>query len=457
MSAVNWIPHNAQKLIFTAAETYRFLVLVCGRRFGKTEMIINKLIKASWEDPGDYVYIAPTYKVAKRIAWRKLKALFPSELKCRRKWKDEQELTVENSRGGRVILLGADNPDSLRGSGWKGCIFDEFEDVDMYTWNACVRPALSDYEGWCWFLGTPKGHHNLYEMFIRDKDYNDPNYKTINDDFILIDPDFKAFQFKTEDNPHIPRKEIENARRTMNDDYYRQEYEASFESYTGLCYREFMMNRNKYILEPLIKNDIVYGCLLNGEAVLFQQYFFYYLGLDTGRHTAAVLKVVDDQGREFIIDEVYDIDGLVRDISGEINKKLRARNIRGKVIDSASQVKREYMNSGLSFVDSIKDPYGAIQITRRKQREGKWFVLSNCTATIRELSARRWDEKKKGGKPKPVKENDHACNAEDYIQTTFLDNARRTFDIVNPELRKRQKDTLLHIVQQHEVHELEAG
>lgn len=48
----------------------RFNVLVVHRRAGKTVGAVLDVIMIATQDVGDYGYIAPTYKQAKKIAWR---------------------------------------------------------------------------------------------------------------------------------------------------------------------------------------------------------------------------------------------------------------------------------------------------------------------------------------------------------------------------------------------------
>ena len=64
-------PHPGQLLLHE--DPHRFLTIVCGRRWGKTIFAVNKLIKASILEPGQYWYIAPTYTQAEMIAWELLK------------------------------------------------------------------------------------------------------------------------------------------------------------------------------------------------------------------------------------------------------------------------------------------------------------------------------------------------------------------------------------------------
>src|SRR5258706_9980284 len=53
----------------------RFRVLVAGRRFGKTFLALVELCQAAWAPGRKVWYVAPTYKQAKRIAWKNLKQM----------------------------------------------------------------------------------------------------------------------------------------------------------------------------------------------------------------------------------------------------------------------------------------------------------------------------------------------------------------------------------------------
>jgi hypothetical protein len=433
-----WIPHVGQLAVLLASNTYRFITLVCGRRWGKTELACNKLIRSGWDDPREYRYIAPTYKLAKKIAWRKLKKLLPPEMRrLGSHWKNEVELWVENSRGARIQLLGADDPDSLVGEGWKGVVIDETDDTSFSLWQI-IRPALADFKGWCWRIGTPEGYYILFEAFIKDKDFQDSTYRDINNEEIKPDNDYKSFKFKSMDNPYLDPNEIESMRKDMTDEMFRQECEASFENYTGLIYKEFMLLQKELILPAVIKDGRVVGFIKDEKEHKLESWWNYYDGIDTGRKTGWLLIAVDDQENEYVCDEIFDVDGIVLDIASKIKEKRNHINMHGSVIDSASQVKREYETQKLYFEDSMKDVQESIQMTRNKFRIKKKFVLDCCPAFLRELRSRKWNERRVQGKAEPVKENDHLCNADDYIENTLLRYGART---KNPK-EKAYKNTL---------------
>ena len=73
---IPYTPRELQNKLHEDLSHYRFAVLACHRRFGKTVMLINHLIRAALQNKlvnPRYAYIAPTYKQAKNIAWDYLK------------------------------------------------------------------------------------------------------------------------------------------------------------------------------------------------------------------------------------------------------------------------------------------------------------------------------------------------------------------------------------------------
>ena len=62
----------AQYEVFSSQK--RFRVLVAGRRFGKSYLACIELLQKAAASPGEtFFYCAPTYRMAKDIAWKVLK------------------------------------------------------------------------------------------------------------------------------------------------------------------------------------------------------------------------------------------------------------------------------------------------------------------------------------------------------------------------------------------------
>src|ERR1700687_740039 len=133
----------------------RFSVLVWHRGAGKTVFASLELVLAAAVlKDGLFAFIAPLLKQAKKAAWDCLRA---HALRIPGAAIHEGDLSITLPSGARVMLLGADNPDALRGVHLDGAVMDEVADMKPQVWGEIVLPALQRKGGWALFIGTPKG------------------------------------------------------------------------------------------------------------------------------------------------------------------------------------------------------------------------------------------------------------------------------------------------------------
>ena len=210
----------AQQQVVSAPQ--RFKVIVAGRRFGKTFLSINRLCYEARLPDKTVWYVAPTYKQAKMIAFKALKRKL-TQLRWAKKI-NETELSFELKNGSIIALKGADNYDSLRGIGLDYLVLDEFADINPEAWFETLRPTLSDREGGALFIGTPKGLNWAHDLFTASTDYPE---------------EWASFQFTTIEGGNVKPEEIEAARRTLDVRTFRQEYEATFETFSGRIFYAF--------------------------------------------------------------------------------------------------------------------------------------------------------------------------------------------------------------------------
>jgi len=214
-----------------ANDSTRFRDVVAGRRFGKTHLSIRELCYHAKEPDKEVWYVAPTYKMARQIVWRKLKNKL-QDLNWITKT-NETELTITLRNGSVISLKGADNYDSLRGVGLDFIVLDEFADIDPEAWYETLRPTLSDKQGRALFIGTPKGIGNwAYNIYQNTLD----------------NPTWKSYSFTTIEGGQVPDSEIEAARLDLDERTFRQEYLATFETFSGRIYYSFdrALNVRKY-------------------------------------------------------------------------------------------------------------------------------------------------------------------------------------------------------------------
>ena len=163
-----YTPRKQQAYVHDELSKYRYAVLCCHRRFGKTVLCINHLIKMAMTNRNHqprYAYIAPTYSQAKKIAWDYLKH-FTDKIPGTKY--NETELRCDLVNGARITLLSSENPDSIRGIYLDGCIIDEAAQVQAALIDEVITPALSDRKGFMILVGTPAGMNNLFYDYFAE-------------------------------------------------------------------------------------------------------------------------------------------------------------------------------------------------------------------------------------------------------------------------------------------------
>jgi hypothetical protein len=230
-----------------ANDTHRFICVVAGRRFGKTHLSIRQLCRHARQPDSTVWYVAPTYRQAKQIVWRKLKNKL-QDLRWSKRV-NESELSIELKNGSIISLKGADNADSLRGVGLDYLVMDEFADIDPEAWYEVLRPTLADKEGGALFIGTPKGlgnwAHDLYNMPTEQPEQ------------------WASYQYTTIDGGNVKLEEIEAARKDLDERTFRQEFLATFETYAGRIYYAFDRKLNVHTIEPIDTSVIHIGIDFN--------------------------------------------------------------------------------------------------------------------------------------------------------------------------------------------------
>ena len=203
----------------------RFIVNPAGRRSGKTEMskrkVVFRALLGTEHDRPRFFASAPTRDQAKRIYWDDLKALIPKEFV---RSVSESELVIKLVNMSEIHVIGMDKPERVEGSPWDGGVLDEYASMKPTAWMANVRPALSDRNGWCDFVGVPEGRNHFYEL------YKQAQERMASD----RDSDWCAFHWVSADI--LPQKEVEAARRDLDPLTFQQEYEASFVNFLGQAY-----------------------------------------------------------------------------------------------------------------------------------------------------------------------------------------------------------------------------
>ena len=214
---IPYLPRVYQREVHQLAKTTRFGVLVCHRRFGKTVLSVNHLIRGALtcEKPRPrFGYIAPTYTQGKATSFdyfRYYSNPIPDRIV------NQSELRVDFPNQGQVRIYGGDNPDSLRGLYFDGVVMDEFGMHPSKTFSEIIGPTLVDRGGSALLLGTPNGRNQFYEMAEYAKSQQAAG-----------NPDWFFREYKASQTGLLDAEYLASAKAVMTEDEYQQEFECSF-------------------------------------------------------------------------------------------------------------------------------------------------------------------------------------------------------------------------------------
>lgn len=375
------------------ANLQRFSVLVCHRRFGKTVLAINEIIDRAMRCPiynPQFAYIAPTYGQAERIAWDLLKSYTRTipgveyngtKLTCtipRPQTKDRI----------KIMLLGAENPDSIRGIYLDGCVLDEFGVMAPSIWGEVVRPALSDRKGWAIFIGTPAGQNHFYDVYKMALKFKGNGW------FVAT---FKASQTNI-----IPPEELSSMRAEMSDEQADQELECSFTAANTGSYFGKIITRiekegriTKVDWEPALLVKTYWDLGVDDSTTIWfmqrrgleHRLIDYYENSGEGLEHYAKVLTGKMPGHERMKNYQYEKlhnwphDGAARDLSAQGAKR---RDMTMRDLQQPVRVHKRY-----DVADSIE--------AVRKVLLNCWFDEEKCARGVEALKAyqREWDDKNK--------------------------------------------------------------
>lgn len=287
LEGMKLIKLHAGQMIVSKAKR-RFKVVVAGRRWGKTHFSATNLIKHALLKKKSLIwYVAPTYGMAKEIMWDTLLDMIPREIIAR---KNETKLSIRLINGSQIQLKGADKPDTLRGRGVDYVVLDEYQDFKAGTWQEVIFPTLTDRRGQALIIGTPKAYNHLYELYRKGQD----------DD----EKDWGSWQFPTSSSPFIPKREIETARRNLDERTFRQEYEASFETMSGRVYYAFDRHKHTGKYEYDAEKPLLVGQDFNVDPMC-----------------SAIFQWHPDKDELWIVDEIYMNQSNTAEVADELERR----------------------------------------------------------------------------------------------------------------------------------------
>lgn len=231
LTAAGFSPHLDQEGLFDAfLAGHRFLVVICGRRWGKTLSMALLAGYAFIQQDTRVWVVSKTYELAKKV-WAYVVPILTRLLGGSGLEVLHGEMKIRAPWGAELCLKSADHPDSLIGEGVDLLIVDEAATLHERIWQMYLRPTLTDREGSAIFISTPRGFNWLWRLF-------DLGQRGESGYWSMCSP--------SDRNPFLSVDELRLARQQTDPILWRQEYEAQFIVYAGQVYGLF--SRDMHIL-----------------------------------------------------------------------------------------------------------------------------------------------------------------------------------------------------------------
>lgn len=219
MNVTLYTPHKNQELIHKAINegSQKYYVLDIGRQFGKSMLAMNQIYFWLINDKGSKcAWVSPIYKQAKKVFDEMVEAFADTGLIQ----KNSQDLTITFGKS-TLQFFSAERYDNIRGFTFDYLVCDEFAFIDAEAWTEVLRATVLVKGKKVLLVSTPKGKNHFYTAF--QLEHSNPQYK--------------SFKMTSYDNPLIDPKEIDDARLTLPDHIFRQEYLAEFIDDAGAVFR----------------------------------------------------------------------------------------------------------------------------------------------------------------------------------------------------------------------------
>lgn len=271
-----WHPGKAQLSVYN--DPTRFKVICAPRRWGKSELACNEVIKAAMGKRNSVNWIvAPVYSQASIIHEKINKYLHPGLVRSYGQGIYKDKILLN---GSKIQVKTAVQPDRLRGFELDHCVIDEFAIMDERIWHGIIRPALGTRHGGAMIISTPKGRNNeFFRLFQRGMSGEDKEYK--------------SWHFEKYNKKFFSVEELEEARKSTPALIYAQEYEAKFIDSASTVFHGL-----DQIITEMIPNYTGIGYVQCRPAIQGRLHF---IGVDVGVLSSfTVVCVIDSETGELV-------------------------------------------------------------------------------------------------------------------------------------------------------------
>ena len=388
-------PNSSQSALINAINNtkYRFVCAAVARRQGKTYIsnIIGQLICLV---PNSHVLLmSPNYSLS-QISFdlqRNLIKHFDLEV-TRDNAKDK---VIELSNQSTIRMGSINQVDSVVGRSYDLIIFDEAALTDgRDAFNVALRPTLDKDNSKAIFISTPRGRNNYFAEFY---------YRGYSDEF----PEWCSIKATWHENPRVSEQDIKEAKKTMSESEFNQEYLADFNVFEGQIWTFNHEQCTSNLSELDTRNMDVFA------------------GLDVGYKDPTAFCVIAydwDEKKYYVLDEYLDAERTTEQHAIQIQKLIEKYDIDYIYIDSAAQQTRYdfAQNYDISTINAKKSVLDGIGHVAGIVDNDSLIVNQTCKHVTTSLDQYQWDPNPNLMKERPKHDmSSHMADALRYALYSF--------------------------------------
>ena len=388
-------PNTSQTAIINAVNNpkYRFVCAAVSRRQGKTYIsnIIGQLVCLV---PDSHVLLmSPNYSLS-QISFDLQRSLIKHfDLEVLRD--NAKDKVIELSNNSTIRMGSINQVDSVVGRSYDLIIFDEAALTDgRDAFNVALRPTLDKDNSKAIFISTPRGRNNYFAEFY---------YRGYSDEF----PEWASIKATWHENPRVSEEDIKEARKTMSENEFAQEYMADFNVYEGQIWA--------------FNHEQCTADLTNFDTSRMDVF----AGLDVGYKDPTAFCVIAydwDEKKYYVVDEYLDSERTTEQHAAQIRKLINKWDIDYIYIDSAAQQTRFdfAQNYDITTINAKKSVLDGIGHVASIVDNDDIIVHQGCREVLLSLDQYQWDPNPNLMKERPKHDGaSHMADALRYALYTF--------------------------------------
>jgi len=242
----------------------KFHIINASRQSGKSTLLTQLALYYAINTKCKILWVAPVYSISKTTFDIIVDGLLGSGV-IKEYHKADQSITLVNDS--TIIFKSAANYDTIRGGSYQYVFVDEFAYIQDDAWLKAIRPTLAVKGIKAFLASTPKGRNLFYNLSQLGG----------------VNKNYEYHFMRYDENPYYDLQEVEDARLTLPESIFRQEYLAEFVDDGGLVFENIL---ELSIIEEFLTKRA------SGDR--------YFAGLDIARQTDYTVLTIRNQRNEVV-------------------------------------------------------------------------------------------------------------------------------------------------------------